>query len=86
MNFEVLSVDHDRVKCSSHVPTDGAALPIVGGGDRPGQSAQIPGQRRPKNEGVEMARMIGEIDSLARLGLAINPAQGGAANQLGHDR
>ena len=42
------------------------------------------GQRRPEHDRVEMAGMVGKVDPLARVGLAIDPAHAGPAKQSGN--
>ena len=67
-----------------HVAADAAAVPVVLGRHRPGQRPDVVRQRRPDQDHVEMARVIGEVDALARVRLAVDPADAGPAEEAGH--
>src|SRR6266446_880218 len=80
----VCAIDEHAVEdFTDQTKPDAAALPIVTSGDRPRQGTDIRRQCRPEDDEIQMAGMIGEIDTLSCFGLAVDPADVRAADERG---
>jgi hypothetical protein len=74
-----------RVERFGDVPAHGAAVPVVLGGDRAGETADRCRQRRPDQYHVEVAGVVRKIDALTGVRLAIDPADARTAEDAGAD-
>ena len=79
-----LAVNQKRVEhVVGQIPPDRTGLPVVLGRYRPSEVANLRRQCRPDDNGVEMARVVGEVDPLACIGYALDPARTKAAQESG---
>ena len=83
MDLDFLAVDEQGVERFGHVAAQWAAVPIVFGRHGPRQLPHVVRQRRPDQNHVQMAGVIGEVDALARIRLAIDPAHARPAQEAG---
>ncbi len=84
MHLDLFAIDQDRVEqpvgeVAAHRPLG----PVILGGHRPGDHPHRLRQRRPDHDRVQVAGVVGEIDPLAGIGLRIDPAHAGSAQDAG---
>ena len=71
-----LAFDQDSVEhAMGEVAADRSDGPIVPRRDRTGQEADLGRQRGPDDDRVQVAGVVGKIDALAGVGLALDPAR-----------
>ena len=85
VDLDFLAVDEQRVERFGQVAADRPAVPIVLGRHGPRQPADRLRQRRPDEDHVEVAGVIGEVDALAGVRLAVDPAHARPAEEAGTD-
>ena len=81
------AIDQDRIEDLLGEPTaNDPTRPVVFGGDGPRHLPHRLRQRGPDDESIEVARVVGKVDSLAGVGLARDPADAGAGQEAGQSR
>ncbi len=84
VDFDLLAVDEHGVEDFVQMATDKASVPVIFGGDRSGESADFGGEGGPDEDDVEVAGVVGEIDTLTGIGLGVDPAHADAADESGN--
>ena len=86
VDFDLFSVDEDRVEGLGKKPAKRGLPPVVLSGHRAGQLAKASRERSPENDRIEVAGVIGKVDALAGIGFGPDPADRETAEKLGDQR
>ncbi len=81
MNLKLAAINEHRVISAGNVSSQHSFAPIVFGSHRTREPSDMAGKRRPNEHDIDVASVVGEIDALARVGLAVNPTNAGAAHK-----
>ena len=86
VDFDLFSVDEDRVEGLGKKPAKRGLPPVVFSGHRAGQLAKASRECSPENDCIEVAGVIGKVNALAGIGFGPDPADREAADKLGDQR
>src|SRR3954465_1817566 len=83
MYLDFFPVDEQSVIRLGHMAPQRTTVPIILGRHRPRSLPDIMRQSRPDEDHIEMTRVIREVNPLARIWLAVDPAHAGPAQKTG---